>query len=595
MHTLRGWRVLLVVVAVLVALPATAVAGEINLEDEVYGGIYSEEFFSSGDLDALAAAAGGRATFGGTFHNIHENDGVGTPSWSNTRELLDEVWKGKATPFANVGVQGASAWAIGSTTTYDAKINEWASHVEQYLNKGGGRTVIIAPLPEANGNWTSYGCDPANFKKAYKKFVDIFRGRGLDETKVRWAFGPNGWTSPGCGSLADYDPGDSYVDVLAFSAYNFGNCFSGSSWTSVPSVVDPAINELTAINSTKPIVVLQTAAPRSCSSGGTGGDQAQWVRDLFNHLRSKDNVAGFVWFNIRKVEQGVTVDYRVWDGSSGWVSPGWKDGIQGADYRWPLTDWFQPGPLGISLESGTRPCSSGVCDSVGLIDSGGKWWLWSALSADASINKFFYGNPGDVAFMGDWDGDGVATPGLYRQSDGFVYLRNSNTQGIADLTFFFGNPGDYPLVGDFNNDGKDTVSIYRSSEARVYVINQLGQNGGGLGAADYAFYFGNPGDTPFVGDFNGDGVDTVGLHRASTGFVYFRNSLTDGVADLSFFYGNPGDVILAGDWDGDGDDTVAVYRPSTGRVYMNLENSAGVADYTLYVGSFSRAVTWGRE
>jgi hypothetical protein len=197
--------------------------------------------------------------------------------------------------------------------------------------------------------------------------------------------------------------------------------------------------------------------------------------------------------------------------------------------------------------------------------------------------------------MGDGDGDGVATPGLYRRSDGYVYLRNSNTQGIADYEFFFGNPGDYPLVGDFDGDGFDTVSIYRASEGRVYVINELGADGGGLGAAEYSFDFGNPGDAPFVGDFDGDGIDTVGLYRTSTGFVYFRDSLTTGIADFAFFYGDPGDRILAGDWDGDGDDTVAVYRPDMARVYINLENAEGAADYSLYVGSYNAAVTYRQE
>ena len=83
--------------------------------------------------------------------------------------------------------------------------------------------------------------------------------------------------------------------------------------------------------------------------------------------------------------------------------------------------------------------------------------------------------------MGDWDGDGVETPGLYRQSDGYVYLRNSNTQGIADIKFFFGNPGDVPIAGDFNGDGFDTVSIYRPSNQTFYIINKLGSNDGGLG------------------------------------------------------------------------------------------------------------------
>ena len=581
----------------LTVVPTVAAAAEIDLkEDDVYGGLYSSVFISSEDLDALtAAAAVSRVTFGGTFHHIQENDFHGGGTWSNTREILDEVWKSNATPFANVLVNGASAATIASGA-YDAKIDEWASHVEQYLNIGDGlpqRRVIIAPLQEANGTWVSHGCDPVNFKQAYKKFVDIFRSRGIDETRVRWAFAPNGWTSPGCGSIADYYPGDSYVDVLAFSAFNFGTCFPGSSWTTVPWAVDGPINELTAINPTKPIIVAQTAAPKSCASAETEGDQAQWVADLLNHLRTKDNVAGFIWFNFKKDESGVEMDWRIWD--TQWVSPGWKDGIQGAAYRWPLSDWFRPGPLTIILERGTPPCSSVTCDSVGYVDSDGQWLLWDALSAEASQDAFFFGNPSDMAFMGDWNGDGMATPGLYRRSDGFVYLRDSNTQGDADITFFLGISGDYPLVGDFDGDGKDTVSIYRPSQGRVYVINEIGHSGGGVSAAESSFSFGMPGDTPFVGDFDGDGIDTMGLYRASTGFVYFRDSLTEGEADYSVFLGEPGDVILAGDWDGDGDDTVAVYRPSMRRVYLYLENTGTVADYSLYVGTHPVATTWGRH
>ena len=240
------------------------------------------------------------------------------------------------------------------------------------------------------------------------------------------------------------------------------------------------------------------------------------------------------------------------------------------------------------------PCTSGACDGFAAIDPGGRWSV-SDLDEDTDPASFYFGNPGDFPFMGDWDGDGVATPGLFRQSDGFVYLRNSNTQGNADISFFFGNPGDVPLIGDFNGDGRDTVSIWRPSQARVFVVNELGKNGAGLGAADFDFYFGNPGDTPFIGDFDGDGDDTIGLYRASTGFVYFTNTLATGNADLSFFFGNPGDQILAGDWDGDGDDTVGVYRPSTGRLYVNLENTNGAADWSGYIGSYPRVVTAGNS
>ena len=230
-------------------------------------------------------------------------------------------------------------------------------------------------------------------------------------------------------------------------------------------------------------------------------------------------------------------------------------------------------------------CPDGAtCDSVVFQDNAGRFHLWSAVASQHSEDTFYYGHPGDVAFTGDWDCNGEDTPGLYRRSDGYAYLRNSNTQGIADISFFFGNPGDLPLAGDFNGDGCDTLSIYRPAESRIFIINDLGADGAGLGAAEFDFLFGNPGDRPFVGDFDGDGIDTVGLHRESTGLVYFRDTLTTGNADAQFIYGDPGDRVVAGDWDGDGDDTVAVYRPSTGLLYVKFANTQGNADATIFAG-----------
>jgi hypothetical protein len=187
--------------------------------------------------------------------------------------------------------------------------------------------------------------------------------------------------------------------------------------------------------------------------------------------------------------------------------------------------------------------------------------------------------------MGDWDCDGIDTPGLYRRSDGYVYLRNSNTEGVADLGFFFGNPGDFPVAGDFDGNGCDTVSLYRPSEGRFYVIDHLGFGDAGLGAAERSFYFGDPGDAPFVGDWDSDGIDTPGLRRDSNGFVYLRQTNTQGIADISYFYGDPGDVVFTGDWDADGDDTLGLYRPSTATVYLRNTNSTGVADLSFGVGS----------
>jgi len=242
------------------------------------------------------------------------------------------------------------------------------------------------------------------------------------------------------------------------------------------------------------------------------------------------------------------------------------------------------------------PAVGGTADgSVGVVDqTQGLWYLRDP--GNGATTSFYFGNPGDFPIMGDWDCDGVDTPGLYRQSDGFVYLRNSNTEGIANVRFFFGDPGDIPLAGDFNKDGCDTVSIYRPSQARIFVINELGANDGGLGAANFDFYFGNVGDKPFTGDFNNNGQDTVGLHRESTGFVYYRDTLTTGNADNQFFFGDPNDQIITGRWaqnPNPGPDTVGIFRPSNGTFYLRFQNSQGNADVSFPYGNSDMAAVAG--
>ena len=199
-----------------------------------------------------------------------------------------------------------------------------------------------------------------------------------------------------------------------------------------------------------------------------------------------------------------------------------------------------------------------AADDVGVVDSdSGVWYLRD--SATGNTTSFYYGNPGDLAFAGDWDCDGVDTPGLYRQRDGYVYLRNSNTQGNADIRFYFGDPGDVPVAGDFDGDGCDTVSIYRPSIARFFIINALGENGKGLGSADFAFTFGDLGDSPLAGDWDADGADGVGVVRA--GFAYLTNALKAGAPSATVEVSED-DVPLVGKWAAA--DAPAGYHQSSG-------------------------------
>jgi hypothetical protein len=220
--------------------------------------------------------------------------------------------------------------------------------------------------------------------------------------------------------------------------------------------------------------------------------------------------------------------------------------------------------------------ASNGAHTVGLVDPAqGLWHLRNSVGA---VTSFFYGNPGDLPIAGDWDGDGDATPGLYRQSDGFFYSRNSNDTGVADAECFAGDPSDVPIAGDWDGDGDDNLGIYRPSEQMFYLFTTT-CTGSPMGAAQISFLFGNPGDKPVAGDWDGDGIDEVGLHRESTGFFYWRNTLDTGVADAEIFFGDPGDRFVAGDWGTvDGKDTPGLFRPSDVTFYFRHTLTQGVAD-----------------
>ncbi len=211
--------------------------------------------------------------------------------------------------------------------------------------------------------------------------------------------------------------------------------------------------------------------------------------------------------------------------------------------------------------------------TVGLVDPA--TGIWHLQDAEGATHSFYYGNPGDYPMTGDWDCDGIDTPGLYRQSDGYVYLRNSNTPGIADVRFYFGNPSDVPLAGDFDGDGCDSVSLYRPAEGEVYVINRLGSEDRGLGAADYHYSFGRRGEVPLAGDFDGDGVDTVAMHDAAAARARIRNAHGADAPEHSVSFGNAGDLAVAGDWSGDDVATLGAFRPATRGFHVDATPSAG--------------------
>jgi hypothetical protein len=172
---------------------------------------------------------------------------------------------------------------------------------------------------------------------------------------------------------------------------------------------------------------------------------------------------------------------------------------------------------------------------------------------------------------------GADTVGVFRPDNGVIFLKNTNTSGFADIALNYGLAGDYPVVGDWDGNGTDTIGVYRSGRFLL-------RNSNTVGFAEINFLFGQAGDQPIAGDWNGDGVDTIGVYRPTTGQFLLRNSNSAGAADITFFLGNVGDVGIAGDWNGDGTDTTGVFRPSNGIIFLKNTNTTGFADVALNYG-----------
>lgn len=204
---------------------------------------------------------------------------------------------------------------------------------------------------------------------------------------------------------------------------------------------------------------------------------------------------------------------------------------------------------------------------VAFYDPGSSRWQLPDASA------FYYGAPGDTPLLCDWNGDGIATVGVYRESTGYLLLHDGLSTGAASYEFYYGIPGDRPLCGDWNGDGIDTIAIFRPSESRFYLRNVNSQ---GFGQKEFRFGF--PNGVPFAGDFNGDGIDTVGVRDPKNGFVALARGHVSDSPVMEAYFGASTDTLVVGDWDGDGIDRIAVYQPATKTLAVtNLFGSTKIA------------------
>jgi len=161
------------------------------------------------------------------------------------------------------------------------------------------------------------------------------------------------------------------------------------------------------------------------------------------------------------------------------------------------------------------------------------------------------------------------TVGVYQQ--GSWTFRDMNTGTVA-TTFNFGpqESGWQPIIGDWNGDGIDGIGVYKEG---LWMQRETAPGG----TVENIFRFGDtsPHWQTVAGDWDADGRDSVGLYY--DGLWVLGNEDGSTFATIAFAPSMNGDATaLAGDWNNNGQDSVGLYQNGLFTLLLTPERNSNV-------------------
>ncbi|OGC25289.1 hypothetical protein A2291_03740 [candidate division WOR-1 bacterium RIFOXYB2_FULL_42_35] len=164
--------------------------------------------------------------------------------------------------------------------------------------KDTNKPLFLRFAHEMNGNWYPWdgfhngsAAGPAKYKQAWSYIYSVIQELQADNIILVWSPNNNNLPDEVWNNMADYYPGDDYVDWLAVDGYNWGY----ANWESFEQIFGAAYTKLLSI-SNKPIMVAEFA-----SATGEGNSKADWITDALSKIKnSYPLVKAFCWFNVNK-------------------------------------------------------------------------------------------------------------------------------------------------------------------------------------------------------------------------------------------------------------------------------------------------------
>jgi hypothetical protein len=250
------------------------------------------------------------------------------------------------------------------------------------------------------------------------------------------------------------------------------------------------------------------------------------------------------------------------------------------------------------LATAQSAAASHQTDSVGVFRPASGEVMLSTSHTGSPVDEVYQMTvPGSAGFLfpvgGAFEEDDLHGVAVYNYSTRQFHIRYVHSDGPADLIFQFPTSGVsgvlYPVAGDWDGDGVDTIGVYAASTGTFYLRNS--NSAGGANITQTITGVAGSGWRPVAGDWNGNGIDSIGAFNPTTRQFLLRNQHTSGPATYNFtFQGLPSTGTyypIAGDWlstDGLSRSMVGVYRQQNGRFYLRYQLSTGPADTSFLYG-----------
>ncbi len=274
------------------------------------------------------------------------------------------------------------------------------------------------------------------------------------------------------------------------------------------------------------------------------------------------------------------------------------------EYTWHLSIINAGTPRG-SL-AGRKLMKAQVAEVATMIDvanwsipgQGPSQWAFVSKNTNSTqlVRRQAFDVDGATPLAGDFNGDGQDEIALFLEGEWLIDVNGNGRWDNNDMWAKLGDKDDLPVIGDWDADGKDDIGVFGpewngddqaiefepglpdpqnrivarpknvpptpiESPERERLMQRSSEGPARADVIDHVFRFGARDDQPIAGDFNGDGVASVGIF---TNGKWRLDTNGDGrwtsAVDSQFEFGQTGDIAVVGDFDGDGIDEVAVVR-----------------------------------